>query len=161
MRCDAGFTLIQVMMTVTLMGIIGSMAAPLTGAILSEADITKTEGVLNQAIGKAKSIALRNEAGALSDVTAAAICISDTKVLTVEKGASGTPPKCDHTDGSVVWSAQIGTKSNVQSDIAGTYTDVSCMCFNNKALLAGNACGSTCITATIFKIGGDDPVNIF
>lgn len=159
-----GFTLIEVLITVALVGIIAVVASPLTGSIMSGSRISEAEGVLNQAVGKAKAIALRNHMGAMSDAPVAAVCISNTNQLTVEQGDSGTSPSCSTGDGSIVWTAQMNSDVAIKTSESGAPSVVSCMCFSNKALLTSSSC-SGCISNTNFQlsIGSQPPelVSIF
>lgn len=161
MRCHRGYTLIEILIVIAILASVVLLAAPLTGSWTTDANFQESEGQFKEAIGKAKSVALRNEMRALGETPVAAICISGTNALTVRKGATDTPPSCAATPaGAQVWQTQISTKVTIKSNSS----PVSCICFNNKGLVTNNGNCSACASKTELEliIGSDQrPFAIF
>lgn len=161
MRHNRGFTLIEVLIVIAILAAVILLAAPLTGSWTADASIQESEGQLKEAIGRAKSIAQRNQMMAVGETPVAAICISDTKALTVRKGGENTPPSCAvNPAGTQVWQAQISQKVAVKNGV----NTVSCICFNNKGLIstAGNCAACTSSTELNLAVGNQsETFNIF
>jgi type IV pilus assembly protein PilA len=144
-----GFTLIEVMIVLAIFSLIVIVAAPLSGSWVREANMTESEGQLTQAVGRAKAAALRNKMGATGNAPASAVCLSNTKLLTVREGTSaGVAPHCTTPTGDQLWQAQVNASITVQANSAA----LSCMCFTNKGTLTNDGNCATCSTSTTFTI---------
>lgn len=160
-RLVKGFTLIEVLIVIAIIGALVLVAAPLTGGWVKEANITNVESAMNEAIGRAKAIALRNENAITGNNAVAAICIdSATRKLTVlESASAGASPDCTTPTGAQVWQSQLST--DIAVTVAGA--SVTCLCFDNKSILTQASNCSTCTNATNFNLnsgGGIDPVSV-
>lgn len=147
---QAGMTLIEVMIVVLLIGLLSLAASPFTGAWISGSDVSKTLAALEQAVGSAKSAALRNEAGVLGDVTASALCLNDSQLQLVTAAAGSSAVNCSAVaPATVLWSTTIPQSVDIQLGNA----DWTCSCFTNKGLLSSTAanCG-TCGTNLTFTV---------
>ncbi len=157
MKHEQGFTLVEIVITIALVSFIALMAMPLAGTMSQRAEVDNTQGLLRIAVAGAKTAALRNEIGAVAGENVAAVCISDSNLLSLEIGAVGTPPICDDPDGLVVWSAQLSNNSSIKTNESGSFVAASCMCFSNKGLLSGDACGAgACVSNTVFQLSVND-----
>lgn len=155
MKKTRGYSLIEVLIVLAILAAVVLLAAPLSGTWIADANIQESEGQLKEAIGKAKSIALRNQMMAQGDAPVAAICIDTEHMLTVRKGATDTPPSCAATPaGEQVWQAQINKKVVIKN--AGTA--LSCLCFNNKGLVTKTGTCTACAgnTTFILNVGSGD-----
>lgn len=151
---EVGLTLIEMMIVILLIGILALLATPLTSGWINSARLGEAQGALEQAVGQAKAVALRNEAGMQTTSAASKICLIDG-VLSVH---SATPPvgataaveaKCDSSK-PAIWSIQM--PPNITLKI-GTTTAWTCSCFTNTALLTNaNANCTSCGTSLIFNI---------
>lgn len=161
MRKQCGFTLIQVMVTITLMGVISMMASPLSGAIMADARVTETEGALNKAIGKAKALALRNAFGATGDSAAVGVCKTGGNELLVLQSVAGVPANCNTMAGEVAWRVQVNAQVTVKVNTPGGYADFSCICFSNKGLITGGSCSdNSCAMSTVFEVNSGNTTEV-
>jgi type IV pilus assembly protein PilA len=145
-----GFTLIEILITISLLALIILVAAPFSGSWVGDARVLETEGQLTQAMGKAKAAALRNRMGAINNNPVAIICKNNTNLVTVVEGISGTAPNCSPLAGSQIWETQIHSTVTINVNNAA----MSCLCLDNKgAVTTATAACSACSTATQFSLG--------
>lgn len=133
-----GVSLIELLITIALLGILLTKVVPLGQAWIANNNISKTEKSLVEALGKARNEALQNPEGVIGATTAAAtLKINNTsKEITVEKA---TP--------IVIWKAQIPTPVSISfSGAAGCTSSIE---FNNNGQNI-----STCTDYTITANGG-------
>lgn len=149
---QTGMTLIEVMIVVLLIGLLSLAASPFTSAWISGSDVNKTLAALEQAVGSAKSAALRNEAGVLGDVTASALCLNDSKLQLVTAVAGSSAVDCAAVSpAAVLWSTAIPESV----DIKLGNTSWTCSCFTNKGLLSTTAANCTACGANLtFTVTG-------
>lgn len=154
MRKKRGYTLIEVLIVIAILASVILLTAPFSGSWIADANIQESEGQLKEAIGKAKSLALRNQMMARGDSPVAAICISNTQLLTVRKGEEGTPPSCTTPAGEQVWETQLSPRVTIKSDADA----LSCLCFNNKGMVTQNSSCAGCAghTELDLKVGSGD-----
>ena len=137
-----GFTLIELMITVTIFGILLAIGAPFTKAWSDSAHQREAAGVLKQGISRAKATALRNPEGARDDVAAAALCRSG-QTLKLFKMAANV--NCT-SSATPLWTAQLHASVGIK--VGGA--DVSCVAFNSRGLpvIGGSACATSSIDVT-------------
>lgn len=160
-----GFSLIELMITVALIALLALMGTSLSGGWVKSADRLEAEGDLTQALGRAQAAALRNAMGASGNTAVAAVCLSNTNVLTVLEGippvttstpaVAAIPPNCATPTGKQLWQTQVDT------DVVITHntTAFTCGCFNNTGLFTTTGC-TGCITTPTFELttGGSNEV---
>ncbi len=137
-----GFTLIELMITIAIFGILLAIGAPFTKAWSDSAKQREAAGVLKQGISRAKATALRNPEGARDDVAAAALCRSGQ---TLKLFKMATSVDCT-SSATPLWTAQLPASVGVK--VGGS--DVSCVAFNSRGLpvVGGNACTTASIDVT-------------
>lgn len=137
-----GFTLIELMITIAIFGILLAIGAPFTKAWSDSAKQREAAGVLKQGISRAKATALRNPEGARDETAAAALCRSGQTLklfkmaTSVDCSSSATP----------LWTAQLPNSIGVTASGA----DVACVAFNSRGLpvVGGSACTTSSIDVT-------------
>lgn len=135
-----GVSLIELLITIALLGLLATKVVPLGQAWMANTNITSAEKALVQALGKARNEALQNPEGVIGATTAAAtLKINNTsKEITVEN-AKATPV--------VIWKTKIPTTASISfSGATGCATTVQ---FNNNGQNI-----STCTDYTISANGG-------
>lgn len=144
MRRNSGFTLIELMVTIAIAGMLLFIGAPLSKAWTDSAHQRDAAGLLSQGISRAKATALRNPGGAQEEAPAAALCRSG-QVLKLFSIADTQSISCSAT-ANILWTAQLPTSVALQ---AGG-TDIACVAFNSRGLpvVGGNACTTSSIDVT-------------
>ena len=84
-----GFTLIEMMIVILIVGLLALIAGPFTGAWSDGANVHKAQGELDQAVRYARAAALRNEVGARGNEAAIRLLVdgSEVKVCRTVTGA--------------------------------------------------------------------------
>lgn len=154
-KVNRGFTLIELMIVVLIVGLMLLVAAPFTSAWTESANLTKGKGVLTQAIGRAKAAALRNRAGAEGIESAAAVCIDNSNTITVRGAIPAVSPTpritagCPAT-GTLLWTGQLPNTLEIEGKVNGSPTAaITCLKLDNRAFPLGS---STCAIDTDFKL---------
>jgi len=141
---QSGMTLVELMIVVLLIGILVLLATPLTSSWINGARVGESLGAMEQAVGQAKAVALRNQAAIQGTGAASVICLSADGVLSVTSAVPAAPPAaavpatCGAGAPAALWSTRLHSSVEVK---IGTQ-DWSCSCFTNKGLLTG--AGATC-----------------
>ncbi|MGD9661246.1 MAG: Tfp pilus assembly protein FimT/FimU [Porticoccaceae bacterium] len=111
-----GFTMVELMVVVAIIGILAIVAAPYTSAWRQNADVGTASSTLELAYGKAKALALRNPAQAYESSAGDREIASGVKlengILLVCAGAP-TAAGCTLGGGAVVWSGTLPTGVSV------------------------------------------------
>lgn len=100
-RKQHGFSLIEIMITVSLVVLLTMMAAPLARAWVANAHIADTEKKLRQAYKKVVSLAIRNTS-ASSATSASLVFNNTTHTLTIVNNGSATWTATYYPDTSIV-----------------------------------------------------------
>ena len=148
-----GYTLVETMIIITIVGLLVMAAAPLTGSWVHDANISQTQGNLSQAIARAKSLALRNVGGAFGGLPVAVICINNTQKLTLLQHNGTQSPSCIGPVGDLMWEVQLHKNVKIYEVISNTVNTlaVGCMCFDNQGLMTQNQC-AVCASGITFKL---------
>lgn len=153
-----GFTLIELMLVVLIVGLMVLVASPFTSAWSNSASVTKYEGVINYAISLAKTAAQRNEAGVDIDGKVTALCVSaGNDRLYVEQASivAGAIVEADCTLSSeIIYQADLPSNLTVtrDDDTAFEMSDGDGLCFNNRGLQVITAVADSCDASTGLKI---------
>ncbi|MBM7062773.1 prepilin-type N-terminal cleavage/methylation domain-containing protein [Pseudomonas sp. UL073] len=152
MKRAGGFSLVELMITVALLGVLVMIAGPFTAAWSNSAQLRDAEGHLNQGLGRAKAHALRNRYGMIDSQPAALLCLGQDRRLSLHEAASAsTPASCSSPQ---IWSAQMPERVSVQSN----GTAFACLAFDAKGRPAAL---SGCSTSQTFALtAGSDNVSV-
>ncbi|MEB0150624.1 prepilin-type N-terminal cleavage/methylation domain-containing protein [Pseudomonas sp. CCC2.2] len=147
-----GFTLIEVMITITVLGILLFVGVPLTQAWSNSGYQRDAAGLLKQGISRTKAMALRNPGGVQNAAPAAALCRSG-QTLKLFSITIGQSIDCSLTT-NILWRSSIPTTASIQA----SGVDVKCIAFNNQGLpLSVNSCTTTTIQVTA---GSENAVDV-
>ncbi|MEY4589510.1 MAG: hypothetical protein RL497_1586 [Pseudomonadota bacterium] len=151
MKLSSGFTLVEVLIAVALIGTLAVVAVPLGASWTSSAESVNTKGVLSQAIGRAKASAMRN-GNKISETNAAvAICLTSGNVEVREASGTVTSAHCTTGGGTATWSNKIGTGLTITSGGQA----LSCLCFSTKGQLITSSTNCTaCASSSSFVFSG-------
>tara|TARA_Y100001001_G_scaffold164725_1_gene198339 strand:+ start:4791 stop:5273 length:483 start_codon:yes stop_codon:yes gene_type:complete len=150
---QAGFTLVELMIILTIMAIVAVVSVPLTSGWVDSAERLEAQGALTEAFGHARGAAIRNAMGAAGQDAVARVCLANG-ALRVLRGTSTAAADCATGAGVTVW------QKNIDADVQITQdgTAYQCSCFDNRGLLTAAACGScgTSFTFTLATGTADD-----
>ena len=149
-----GFTLIELMIVILIAGLLMLVAAPFTSAWTNSTKITEVQGVINQAVSRAKASALRNPNGiervnGTTSVTqvAAAVCFLSGSVQVRVAAAPAIPANCDSASrtGTKIWAHKLPTGVTIKNEDDSNLNKG--LCFDNRGLIVG-----TCASDGYLKI---------
>lgn len=136
-RRTGGLTLIELMVSLVVFGLVVAATAKLGKNWLDANKVTKGQGLVQQAYSVAKTNAMRNPTGQTGTAPAAVLCLSGD-VLRVYVGGS--------CSGSVLWTATLPGNTTVTANAAAP----TCFAFTNQGLSTAGTAG--CSTATAFTV---------
>jgi prepilin-type N-terminal cleavage/methylation domain-containing protein len=104
MSNSKGFSLVEVMIVVTLIGLFATAASQLGAKWIQQTRLTEANGIVERAISQAKALAIRNPEQVFTNDATAALCVSDQtiKLKTVAAGAVN----CTNA-GAEIWAAKL------------------------------------------------------
>ena len=154
-----GFTLIEIMITLTVLAFLLFLGAPLTSAWTDGAQQQTAASLLREGIGRAKAQALRNPGGVRNaDEPAAALCYSNQTLVLyrIDRPNSGTASVNCAATSNIIWSAALPSKPAVKLSDDNSF---SCSAFNNQGLpiTAGNTCTTLDLQITVTT---QDAINV-
>ncbi|HEY7773797.1 MAG TPA: prepilin-type N-terminal cleavage/methylation domain-containing protein [Marinagarivorans sp.] len=155
----SGFSIVELMIVVLIMGLALVKGIPLTVDWVNSARVTEAESALVEAVGLAKAKALRNSQGVIDGSAVTAVCYGNARVSVVEAAAANSPAQC--AGGSTeIWKKSL----NGNVDIAVGGTAFACLCVDAKARLSVLGSCNACSTSTTFALsagGISDSVEIY
>lgn len=161
MRRQQGVTLIELMVVVLLLGLLALASSSLTSHWGYEAKVTETLGLMEQAVGQARSAALRNPAAIRGDNPASMLCSDGSRVRLVLPTVAVNNLSCSGTAPAEPWSGTLPGGIAVKESNSAW----ACTCFSSKGLpfRSGSVCGS-CSATLDFEISSTgnsgDPANV-
>lgn len=157
-RSQRGFTLVELMVTIAILGILLMVGLPLTRAWIDRTRADSAAASLKTAIFDARVIALRNPNNQLASDVATRACIdSTTNQINVILLDLNSTASCNDTTGyQVIKSLPFAEGVTFKQ---GT-TSISCVAFNSNGLLNTTSCAATLNTFTVGKNSETADVNI-
>jgi len=150
-RRHSGFTFIELMIVILIIGLLAFVAAPLSTGWVDEGAIIEARGLVNQAHGQAKSLALRNPGAALGNTVAASVKLSGGNILVCQ----GAPDAV----GCVAGGAAVSWQTAWPSIAEANFTEIR---LNNRGqiLLSGSPVNSgLTFTLTARSVTDDSAYN--
>ena len=154
MRHQPGFTLVELMVTIALLAFLLMIAAPYTSAWANNARLLEGQRILEEGIGRAKALALRNPNGrTVEDSTPAALLCLDSTNRTLSLYA----PAGTSCTGTARWTARL---PNGFAAKVGTQ-NLASLPFDNRGLLvAASASPSMSSTRTLSLSVGQETADV-
>ena len=142
-RRQRGMSLIELMVTVTLMFIIALAGVPLTKAWVDSAHQREAAGTMAEGLGRAKALAMRNPGGIADPAQPAAFaCLSGSTVAVARPDQSTACGK-----GTLAWSASLPGGSSIA--LSGKSKDFHCVAYSARgSALDVDVAATTCTTPT-------------
>lgn len=141
-----GFTLIELLFCLVLAIVIALVAVPLTKGWVDGVRQVQVRGDLLEAIGRAKSIALRNGSATTSETQLAAIRLNGDRVTVEDLIAS-----------AVIWEARVPDAVELVEPGGSSF---ACAAYNSRGLLTlGAECGQA-PTHIVARITGQESVDV-
>lgn len=138
MSREQGFSLIELIITLAVLGILLMVGVPLTRAWSDSAYQREAAGLLQQGISRAKATALRNKGGAQNTSPAAILCLSESKLTVRELGSCSA--------GDILWSVALPSSATVTAQ----KKNLSCVAFDNRGLVVeGTSCSTTTLQVSV------------
>jgi Tfp pilus assembly protein FimT len=138
-----GFTLVEILVVLTLTVVGFLVAAPFTAAWVDSSRVVEARAALQQAYTQARAVALRNGEGAIGDAPAAVMCM-----------ASGVPAGCGTAP---LWRQAVPGGAATAMTLGGQA--VGCVAFANTGrMVAFSLSGANCATDPAFLVsrGGEN-----
>lgn len=160
MKNAKGFTVVELLVVVTLICIFVMATTQLTGKWVEQTRLTEAQGMLERAIGQTKALAIRNPGGVFNaNAATAALCIN-ADTIEIKSAAAGAVD-CS-TAGTQVWSAKLPKDVTVKKD---ANTTVSCLAlFDRKANYSpspNNDCANSATLTFAFRNANEPPTTFY
>jgi type IV fimbrial biogenesis protein FimT len=163
----AGFTLVELMVTLALVGILLGLAAPQFGLWTRNAQVRTVADSLDSGVRLAQSEAVRRNRQVVFFLTGTAGCADS--LTASASGSYWAVRTVALTSGDVVETVQCGAVADVASGVA--ISGPAAVCFNSMGRQVANAAtgvgGATCTldasgtsTYNVSKSGGDRPLRL-
>jgi len=123
-----GFTLIEMMVVIGLVAFLMTLGVPLAREWVQSAHQLDAARTLEEALGRAKALALRNPQG-LTDQTlpAAAVCLTAGKIIVVRGSAQKTT-----CDASAEWTRPLPSDATIV--LTKTNIPLQCVAYNERGV---------------------------
>lgn len=148
MRRNQGFTLVELMVTLAVFGILLFMGVPLTRAWVDSSYQREAAGQLQQGLSRARATALRNQGGVIDAGPAAVLCRSG-QTLNLFSVAKGGAINCSASSGALWTSSLPGSPT-----LTASGSTVTCVAYNSRGLPVEG--GSSCAVNTIAVVVGSE-----
>ncbi len=174
---SAGFSLIELLITVALIAFLVLAALPLTGAWVDGQERARAKGELIEAVAKAKAMAMRNPEGIYGSnglVPVAALCFTNNVLsfyLRQDKNLVFSPCTGLLANAKKVWATTMNSKMSILDDDSNNPFQGACFDSRGNLLRSSpfdpGSCDNTLYSKTLSGIqlksqqGEADNVNVF
>lgn len=129
---ESGFSLIELMVTITILGILAITGISLTGKWSQQVELDKAIMSLNSGFSLAKSTAMRNGAARTTTEASSVVCFNNnTKVLTVHEATPAIAASCSTP---TVFQYQLGSAITIKDANAANFL---CFAFDHFGQIMG------------------------
>lgn len=150
-REGAGFTLVELMVTLAIVGLLAALALPFSLRWMDSDRQLQARGMLTEGVGQARALALRNPHGQGRGAPVACLRLDpDAPQLEVARLPAGAG--CDA--GRVVWSGSLHASLRLRD--AGTGAPFRCVAFDSRGAHADPAQAPDCTQANRLQVVGRD-----
>ncbi|GAA4999763.1 hypothetical protein GCM10023206_00930 [Acinetobacter puyangensis] len=141
-----GFSLIELMITIAIMGILVVAGTALTAQWSKQAELDKAIWSLQSAISLARATAIRNQYAKDAESVTGQVCFNNTdKVLTIREATDTGVASCTST---IIYSYPLS--QNIEIKKADNITSFTCFAFDSRAKsIAGTESCPTSLTLNI------------
>lgn len=152
MKAQSGFTLIELMVTLTIMVMIMMVALPLTQSWVNSSTVMETKALLQQAYGRTRGLALANQTGNTTGGAAAYMCVTNSKIYVQRANSDGSLGTCGATGFS--WVGDIKASATITTSEPATFV---CMGMSNLGIPVSNGSSGACTTDKLLTVtkGGE------
>lgn len=130
-RYSKGFTLIEIMLAVALLGTILMVGSSFTTSWVAGNQVRETSSLLKSAVSQARMNALKNSQGAEAEKPVAGVCISNDTIQTVTFNADSADI-CNASNIKLVF--KFGVSTGVSIKDKTSQTNITCLAFDSYGL---------------------------
>lgn len=163
MRLQHGFTLVELMVTIAILGILLALGLPLTSAWIDRSKVDNAAASLKTAIFDARVNALRNPNNRSNNVVATRVCIAADNEINVVLLANPVPcaanKEAEETNGNTVLKS-TPFANDITFNQAGIPIIGNCFAFSSNGMLNTTGCAANLNTITVEKNDETADVNI-
>lgn len=140
-----GFTLIELMISITILAILLVMGASLTQQWVDRSQVNSTMTILKNTMLQAKVAALRNPVNSLSNRPSVSVCLDNNNALNIIRAnaLSDTPCDLSSADNTLLQSTPLANGISIKH---GTLL-FACLSFNSRGMVTTNT-DPNCSTLT-------------
>lgn len=145
LRTRHGFTLIELMITITVLSILLLMGSNLTRAWIDRSQVNNTITIVKNTMSQAKTAALRNPQNSLSNAPSVSVCLDSSNTLHIVRAnvANTTPCNLSSTSNSLLQSVALADGVSIKHGAVL----FACLSFNSRGMITANT-DPNCSTLT-------------
>lgn len=131
-----GFTLIEMMISITILAILLVMGSSLTQTWLDRSQVNSAITVLKNSMAQAKAAALRNPNNALLNTPSVSVCLDSSNTLHIIRANIASTAPCSPTsaNNSLLQSTPLANGISIKHGTAL----FACLSFNSRGMITAN-----------------------